>query len=131
MTQVDREQLVSNVERLQKITRSLERSSARIDKSNDTTIRRVSVESIRTELQEGVNLVTAIQSADKRIREQSIDAQADKLLQQYEPFVHKFEKIKSSIDSKFKKRDELQQLGFIDLNYREEPEEKNKRVRQV
>lgn len=83
MNTSDRQKLVADVKSLQKITRSLERSSARLGTSGDTKSWR---KTLRAELQTGVDLVSSIQSADKRIRSESIDAQADKLLQQNDPF---------------------------------------------
>ena len=104
MNNSERKQLVDDVKNLQKVTRSLERSSARIGKSNDTKSWRVT---LRAELQKGINLVSSIQTADKRIRAQSIDAQADKLLQQNDPIIRKFKEIKSSIDSKLSLHDPI------------------------
>merc|ERR1712013_652144 len=92
----ERDALVADVKRLQKLTKALERSKGRIGKNSDTASWRANLNS---EIQTCSDLVTSIQSAERRLRAQSLDAQGDKLLKQGDPIISKFETVRSSIES--------------------------------
>lgn len=99
-----RDQLVSDVKNLQKITRTLQKSSARIGTTNDTVSWR---ETFNFDLQKGIDLVSSIQSQSQRIRSESIDAQADKLLQQNDPIIRKFNELRSNISNKLQQNEPI------------------------
>merc|ERR1719476_1312051 len=97
MDQQDRDKLVTDVKQLQKLTRALDKSSLRIGKSNDTISWR---RTFNAELQKAMDCMNGLQSVSGRIRNNSMDAQDDKLIQQSTPIINKFKALKQKIDAK-------------------------------
>eukprot|EP01083_Nonionella_stella_P219433 786045_1 len=95
MDNEQRDKLISDVKKLQKLTRNLDKSSSRIGKPNDTISWR---RNFNNDIEEGVELVQSLQSTTQRIRAESINNQDDKLLQQSIPHITKFNQLKQRID---------------------------------
>eukprot|EP01083_Nonionella_stella_P219712 786752_1 len=70
--------------------------SARIGKTNDTVSWR---KTLNKELQKGIDLVSSLQATSSRIRADSIDAQDDKLLQQSDSMITRFNNLKDTIEA--------------------------------
>eukprot|EP01084_Bolivina_argentea_P232588 391983_1 len=94
MDQEQRSKLISDVKQLQKLIRNLEKMSARIGKANDTVSWR---KTLNRDLQKGIDLVSSLQTTTSRIRADSIDSQDDKLLQQSDPIMTRFNGLKDTI----------------------------------
>lgn len=104
MESVDRDQLISDVKALQKLTRNLERASNKIGTSGDTTSWR---RTFNDDVERGLQLVLSLQSTEDRVRAASIDAQADKLLQQSRDPIDKFNKLKQDIDARLRQHEPI------------------------
>merc|ERR1712039_848885 len=88
-------------------------SSLRIGKSNDTVSWR---RSLNIELQKGMDCMTSLQSLSTRIRNNSIDAQDDKLVQQSDPIIRKFNALKRSIDDKLTQHEAINDNPYNNQN---------------
>eukprot|EP01084_Bolivina_argentea_P192904 331053_1 len=99
-----RKQLINDVKALQRLNRSLEKSLLRIGKSNDTTSFR---STLNSDILKGNNLKQSLLSTVNRVRSQSIDAQADKLLSDADPIIEKFNSISLSINNKLQQHEPI------------------------
>lgn len=105
--QQQRDKIVSDMRQLRKLNRTLESSSMRIGKSNDTTSWR---KTFNYDLEKGVQLVLSLQTSASRIRSQSMHEQ-DKLIAQSQEPINKFNEIKAKIDEKLATYDPVDDIA--------------------
>ncbi len=97
MTSEKRDKISTDMKALQQLTQKIKKASFKIGKSSDTTSWR---RTFNQDLQRGEELTRSLQQTSSQIRRDSVDAGTDKLLQQSEEPIRRFQDLKVTIDTK-------------------------------